>query len=91
LVVSREGGERTESELLQGAAKGLGKHKVHKADLEAEPAAVRDEIPPADVPETDGVDKGGEEAGETAEELEHGNAARALGIGPDLDHVGWDG
>ncbi len=88
-VFGREGqGKRTKSQLLQGAAKGLGEHEVDEADLKGEPAAVRDEVLPAGALEADGVDKGGEEAGEAAEQLEDGDTAGALGVGPDFDHVG---
>lgn len=80
--------ERTESELLQGAAESLGEHKVHEADFKSEPAAVRDEVLPAGVEEADGVDESGEEAGETAKQLENSDAARAFGVRPNFDHVG---
>jgi len=77
----------TEGELLEGAAKGLGEEEVDEDDLEREPAAVRDEVSPADIVETDGVDKGGEEAGQAAKELEGGDSVGALGEGPHLNHV----
>lgn len=82
------GGQRTEGKFFQGAAEGLGEQEVDEANFKAEPAAVGDEVLPAGALEADGVDKGGEEAGETAKELEHGDTAGTLGIRPDLDHVG---
>lgn len=51
------------------------------------PAAIEDEVAPAGVSETNRVDKGGEEVGETAKQLEEGDAARTEGIGPEFDKV----
>ena len=82
------GGCLTESQLLESAIGRLGEEEVHEADFEAQPAAIDDEPPPLDVLETDGVDEGGEETGETTEELEHGDTAGALHVWPDFNHVG---
>ena len=78
----------TEGEFFQSAAKCLGEHEVDEANFKGEPAAVRDEIFPADTGEADGIDKSGEKARETAKQLENGNALGALGISPHFDHVG---
>lgn len=38
---------------------------------------------------TDGVDKGGDETGQTTEQLEETDTTRSQGIRPKLDKVGW--
>ena len=76
-----------ERKLFERATHGLREHEVHKDNLKCEPAAVRDKVLPADVLETDGVDEGGEETGQATKELEDGDTTRALGIGPNFDHV----
>lgn len=86
-----KGGETrglTEGQLLQGPVRGLWEEEPDETDLEGQPAAVGDQPLPADIVQTDRVDKGGEEAGHAAEQLEDGDAARALGVGPQLDEVG---
>lgn len=77
-----------EGKLFERPTHSFREHKVDEADLECEPAAVRNEVLPANVLETDGVDKSGEEAGQTTKELENGNTTGALGIRPDFHHVG---
>lgn len=78
----------TKCQLLQRPSRGLREHEPDKADLEREPAAVRDEVFPADVADTDGVDEGREEAGATAEELEDCYAAASFGVGEEFDEEG---
>lgn len=77
-----------ERQLLERAPVRLGEEEPDKDNLEREPDAVEDEVAPPLVGETDGVDKGREEVGQAAEELEEGDAARAQGVGPHLDEVG---
>lgn len=78
-----------EGKLFERTTHGLGEHEVHEDDLKCEPAAIRDEVLPANVLETDGVDEGCEETSQTTKQLEDGDTTRALGIGPHFHHVGW--
>lgn len=75
----------TECQLLQGPSCRFREHEPDKADFEGEPAAVRDEVLPADVADTDWIDEGREEAGAAAEKLENCNAAASFGVGEELD------
>ena len=77
----------TECQFFQGTAEGFGEHEVDKRNLKRKPAAVRDEIPPTNVFQPNGVDKGGEEAGHSAEELEDSNTAGSFLVRPYLNHV----
>lgn len=81
--------ELTECQLLQRAVRRLGEQEPYKYHLVRQPRYVHDEPLPRDVFEADGVDEGGEEAGEAAEELEDSDTAGALHVGPYFDHVGW--
>ena len=74
-----------------GRREGGGGKAYDEDDFKGEPAAVGNEPAPFDVPEADGVDKGGEEAGAAAKELEDCNAAGALGEGEELDEEGCSG
>ena len=80
--------KHTERQLLQRPSRSLREHEVDENDFEGKPAAVRDQIPPAYIVEADGVHEGGEEGGETAEQLESGNSAGSLGVRPELNEVG---
>lgn len=82
---------KQERQFFEGTPKRLREHEIHKRDLKGQEAAVRDEVLPADVLETDGVDERVEETGKAAEELEPGNAAGALCVGPKLDEEGCGG
>ena len=79
----------TEGEFLERAVRRLREQEPHEDDLVGQPRDVHDEPLPRDVLEADWVDEGGEEAREAAEELEDGDAARALHVRPYFDHVGW--
>jgi len=81
-------GKLTESKLFQRSAECLGEEEVYEADLVAQKYDVRDEVAPARVLQSDGVDKGGEEGRETAPQLEPGETARSLCVRPNLNHVG---
>jgi hypothetical protein len=81
--------EHTEGELFEGAAARLGVQQVDDGELKEDPAAVDGQEPPLDCVEGDGVDVGGEEAGELAEDLLDTDATAAVGVGPQLDEVGW--
>jgi hypothetical protein len=89
LVRASVAGERTECQFFQSPTKGLGEHKIDKADFISKPATVRNKILPAHTVETDWVNEGGEEAGETAKQLEDSDTARPFGIWPYFHHVGW--
>lgn len=67
---------------------GLGEEEVDEDNFISEPAAVRDEVLPADVLEANGVDEGGKETSQAAEKLEDGDTARAFSVWPNFDHVG---
>jgi hypothetical protein len=81
-------GGHTEGKFFKGATVCLGEEEVDEDNFISEPAAVRDEVLPADVLEANRVDEGGEETSQTAEKLEDGDAAGAFSIWPNLDHVG---
>ena len=80
---------RTESQLLQGAARSLGVQEEDDHELESDPTTVDSKVLPLDGIEGDGVDVGGEETGELAEDLLDTNTTGSLGVGPKLDKVGW--
>lgn len=48
---------KQKGQLLQRLAKRLGEEEVDEDDLEAEPADIRQQVLPADISQTDGVDK----------------------------------
>jgi len=75
----------TECQLFQRPSRRLREHEPDKTDFEGEPAAVRDEVLPADVADTDWVDEGCEEAGAAAEKLENCYATASFGVGEELD------
>lgn len=77
----------TKGKFLQRAVRRFGEQEPHKDNLVREPRDVHDEPFPRDVAESDGVDEGGEETREAAEELEDGDAAGALHVRPYFDHV----
>jgi hypothetical protein len=79
----------TESKLLERTAVRLGVEQVHDDELESNPAAVDGEVLPVDGIEGDGVDVGGEEAAELAEDLLDTDTHGTLGIGEELDKVRW--
>jgi hypothetical protein len=89
---SQRGGVKlTEGQLFESSSIGLGEQEVDEANLKGQEAAVGDEVSPADVLETDGVDEGVEEAGKTAEKLEEGDTTRPLSVRPEFDKEGWNG
>jgi len=79
---------KQESELLQRPARSLGPQEVDDDDLEAQEADVRQQVLPLGVLQTDRVDKGVEETGAAAEELEEGDAACAGSEGVKFDQKG---
>lgn len=80
-------GRLTESKFLKSAPECFRKHEVYECNLKRKPAAVRDEIPPAHVVESNWVDKGREKAGQATEKLENSNATGSFLVRPDLNHV----
>jgi hypothetical protein len=61
MLRKKKGLDVTESQFLQGAAKGLGKHEPDEDDFEGQPATIRDKPLPADVLEADRIGEGREE------------------------------
>ena len=82
-------GERlTESELLEGTVVRLGVEQVDGDQLKGDPSAVDGQEFPVDGVERLGVDVGGEEAAQLAENLLDTNTHGALSVGEDLDEIG---
>jgi hypothetical protein len=77
----------TERQFFQRAPSRFGEEEVDEDNLEGQPAAIADEISPRGILKSDGIDKGGKEACQSAKELEERNTAGSLGIWPDFDHV----
>lgn len=63
----------------------VGGRAYDKYNLECQPAAIRDEPPPLDVLEANGINESREKAGAAAEKLEYRDALCALGKGEELD------
>jgi hypothetical protein len=82
------GVELTESQLLESAVVRLGVEEVDGDEFKGDPAAVDGEELPVDGVKGEGVDVGGEEAAELAEDLLDSNTHGTLSIWEDLDEVG---
>lgn len=78
----------TESQLLESAVVRLGVEEVDGDELEEDPSAVDGEVLPADGVEGLGVDVGGEETTELAENLLDTDTPGTLSVGEDFDEVG---
>lgn len=68
---------------------GLGVEPEDEAELEEDPAAVDGEELPVEGIKGNGVDVGGEEATELAEDLLDSDTTAALGVGEEFHEVGW--
>lgn len=68
---------------------GLGVEPVDEAELEEDPATVDGEELPIEGVKGNGVDVGGEEATDLAEDLLDSDTTAALGVGEEFHEVGW--
>lgn len=82
------GEKLTESKLLEGAVVRFGVEKVYGDELKRDPTAVDGQELPVDGVERLGVDVGGEETAQLAENLLDADTHGTLGVGEDFDEVG---
>jgi hypothetical protein len=77
-----------EGKLLERTVVRLGVEHVDGEELEGDPSAVDGQELPVDGVESEGVDVGGEETTEFAEDLLDSDTHGTLGVGEDFDKVG---
>lgn len=68
---------------------GLGIHREDEAELKEDPATVDSKELPVEGVEGQGVDIGGEEATELAEDLLDSDTTAALGVWEEFNEEGW--